>query len=151
MLYDVSTDSYQIGGGPCKYIILFVKETQQLCLLFLACLHAYAYNFVWFDCSCKKCMFLCPSVKPFSMCLASCWLPKMDMTPKVTGILRQRYAECKAASKVLNRPLPKMALYGYGMSTISKVMYFVRGFLGVPKDTGSVMALIGSILFPLKT
>jgi hypothetical protein len=38
---------------------------------------------------------------------ASCWLPKKNMTSKVTGILRQRYAECKAASKVFKRILPK--------------------------------------------
>jgi hypothetical protein len=31
------------------------------------------------------------------------------------------------ASKVFKRPLPKMALYGYGMSTTSNVMYSVRG------------------------
>jgi hypothetical protein len=42
-----------------------------------------------------------------------------------------------------------MALYGYGMSTTSNVMYLVWGFLGVPKDTESVMAPIGSIVFPL--
>jgi hypothetical protein len=46
------------------------------------------------------------------MFLASYWLPKMDMTLKVTGILRQRYAEFIAASKVFKGPLPKMALYG---------------------------------------
>jgi hypothetical protein len=34
------------------------------------------------------------------------------MTLKVAGILRKRYPECKAASKVFNNPLPKMALYG---------------------------------------
>jgi hypothetical protein len=62
------------------------------------------------------------------------------MTPKVTGTLRQRYAECKTALKVFKRPLPKMAFYRYGMSTMSNVMYLVRGFLGVSKDTGSVMA-----------
>jgi hypothetical protein len=48
----------------------------------------------------------------------------------------------------IQMPLPKMALYGYGMSTTSKVMYSMRGFLGVPKDIGSVMAPTGSILFP---
>jgi hypothetical protein len=104
----------------------------------------------WSDCSHKKCTFLCPDVKPFSMFLASCWLPKMDMTSKVTGTFRQRYAECKAASIVFNRPLSKMMLFGYGMSTTSNVMYSVRGFLGVSNDTGSVMAPTGSILFPLK-
>jgi hypothetical protein len=46
MLYDVFTDSYQVGGRPCKYVTVFVKETQQLRLLILACLHAYAYGFV---------------------------------------------------------------------------------------------------------
>jgi hypothetical protein len=74
----------------------------------------------------------------------------MDMTSKVTGTLRQRYAECKAALKVFKRPLLKLMLYGYGMSTTSNVMYSVRGFLGVPKDTGSVMALTGSIFFLVK-
>jgi hypothetical protein len=44
--------------------------------------------------------------------------------------LRQRYAKCKAALKVFRRPLPKMALYGYGMSTTSNVMYSVRGGFG---------------------
>jgi hypothetical protein len=105
----------------------------------------------WSNCSHKKRTLLCPGAKPFSMFLASYWLPKMDRMPKVTGTLRQRYAECKAASKVYKRPLPKMALYGYGMSTTSNVMYLVWGFLGVPKDTESVMAPIGSIVFPLKS
>jgi hypothetical protein len=49
---------------------------------------------------------------------------------KVIGTLRQRYAECNAASKVFKRPLLKMALYGYGMSTTSNVMYSVRGGFG---------------------
>jgi hypothetical protein len=53
------------------------------------------------------------------------------------------YAKCKAASKVFKRPLSKMALYGYGMSTTSNVMYSVRGFLGVPKDTWNVIAPTG--------
>jgi hypothetical protein len=57
----------------------------------------------------------------------------MDITLKVAGTLRQRYAKCKAASKVFRRPLPKIALYGYGMSTTSKVMYSVRGFFGSGK------------------
>jgi hypothetical protein len=104
----------------------------------------------WPNCSHKKCTFLCPGMKPFSMFLASCWLPNMDMTLNVTSTLRQRYAECKLASKVFKRPLLKMTLYGYGMSTTSKVIYSVRRFLGVPKDTGSVMVLTASILFPPK-
>jgi hypothetical protein len=54
------------------------------------------------------------------------------------------------ASKVFKRPLLKIALYEYGMSTTSNVMYSVQGFLGVPMDTGSVMAPTGSILFSLK-
>jgi hypothetical protein len=74
----------------------------------------------------------------------------MVMTPKVAGILRHRYVECKAVLNVFRRPLLKIALYGYVMSTTSKVMYLVRGFLVVPKDTRSVMALINSILFPPK-
>jgi hypothetical protein len=104
----------------------------------------------WFYCSHRKCSFLWPGVKPFLMFLASCWLPKMDMMPKVAGTLRQRYVECKATLKVFKRPLPKMALYGYGMLTTSNVMHLVQGFWGVLKDTGSVMAPTGSILFPLK-
>jgi hypothetical protein len=66
----------------------------------------------------------------------------------VTGTLRQRYAKCKAASNVFKRPLSKIALYGYDMSTTSNVMYSVRGFLGVPKDTWNVIALTSSIPFP---
>jgi hypothetical protein len=104
----------------------------------------------WSDCSHKKCIFLCPSAKPFSMFLASCWLPKMDMILKVAGTLTWRYAECKAASKVFKRPLLKMVLYGYGMSTMSNMMYSVWVFLGVPKDKWSAMNPTGSILFPLK-
>jgi hypothetical protein len=72
------------------------------------------------------------------------------MTTKVAGTLRHKYAECKAASSVFRSPLPNMALYGYAMSTTSKVMYSVHGFLGVLKDTGSVMVPMGSILFPPK-
>jgi hypothetical protein len=60
--------------------------------------------------SCKKCKFLWPGVKPCSMFLAPFWLSKTDITPKVAGILRQRYPECTTASKVLRRPLRKMAL-----------------------------------------
>jgi hypothetical protein len=73
----------------------------------------------------------------------------MDMMSKVTDTLRQRCDVCKAASKVFKRPLPKMALYGYGMSITSNMMYSVRGDLGLPKDTGSVMAPTCSIHFPL--
>jgi hypothetical protein len=47
---------------------------------------------------------------------------------------------------MFRRPLPKMILYGYVMSTTSKVVYLVRGFLGLQKDTGSVIALTGSII-----
>jgi hypothetical protein len=70
----------------------------------------------------------------------------MVMTPKVAGILRCTYAKCKAASNVFRRTLSKITLYGCVMSTTSKVMYLVRGFLGVPKDTESVMAPMGLIL-----
>jgi hypothetical protein len=72
----------------------------------------------------------------------------MVITPKVVGTLRQRYAECSTTSKVFNRPHPKMALYGYSMSTTSKVMHSVRGGggVGVPKETGNVIILTGSIL-----
>jgi hypothetical protein len=77
------------------------------------------------SCSHRKCTFLWPGTKPFSMFLASCWLPNTDITPKVAGILRQRYAECNTPSKVFRRPLRKIALYGYVISTTSKVMYSV--------------------------
>jgi hypothetical protein len=71
------------------------------------------------------------------------------MTSKVIGTLRPRYADCKAALKVFKRPLLKMALYRYGMSTTSKVKYLVPGFLGA-EGYRSVMAPTGSILFPPK-
>jgi hypothetical protein len=71
----------------------------------------------------------------------------MVMTPKVAGTLRHKYAECKAASNVFRSPLLKMVLYGYAMSTTSKVMYSMRAFLEVPKDTGSVMVPTSLILF----
>jgi hypothetical protein len=51
----------------------------------------------------------------------------MVIASKVARTLRQRYVECKASSNVFNKPHPKMALYGYSISTMSKVMYFVRG------------------------
>jgi hypothetical protein len=38
----------------------------------------------------RKSTFLWPGANPFSMFLASCWLPKKDITMKVVGILRQR-------------------------------------------------------------
>jgi hypothetical protein len=60
----------------------------------------------WPGCSRRKCTFLWPGAKPFSIFLASCWLPKRNMTSKVAGIFKQRYAECKAASKVFKRPPP---------------------------------------------
>jgi hypothetical protein len=94
------------------------------------------YALYWFGCSRKKCTILSPGVKPFSMFLASCWLPNKDMTPKVVGVLRQRYVECKAASKVFRRPLPKIALYGYGMSITSNVMYSIRVFLECQRTQG---------------
>jgi hypothetical protein len=69
---------------------------------------------------------------------------------KVAGPLRQRYPECKATSKVFNSPRLKMALYGYNMSTTTKVMYYVQGFLEVPNETGNVMIPMGLILLPPK-
>jgi hypothetical protein len=72
------------------------------------------------------------------------------MTPKVVGILRHRYADCNAASNIFRRLLPKIVLYGYVMLATSKVMYSVHRFLGVPTDTGCVMAPISSIVFPPK-
>jgi hypothetical protein len=46
---------------------------------------------------------------------------------------KAKYAECMAASKVFNRPRPKMALYRYSMYTTSKIMYSMRGFFGGAK------------------
>jgi hypothetical protein len=73
------------------------------------------------------------------------------MMSKVAGIMRQRYPECRAALKVFNKPHPKMALYGYIISTTSKVIYLVRGFCGVPNEAGRVMTPTDSILFPLRS
>jgi hypothetical protein len=56
--------------------------------------------------------------------------------PKVAGTSRQRYPEWRAASKVLSNSRPKMTLYGYSMSTTSKVMYSVRLLYGVPNKMG---------------
>jgi hypothetical protein len=83
------------------------------------------------------------------MFLASFWLPNMVIMPKVAGTLRHRYPECREALKVFNRPHSNIA-FRYSMSTTSKVMYSVRGFIGVPNVTGNVITPIGSILLPLK-
>jgi hypothetical protein len=69
---------------------------------------------------------------------------------KVAGTLRHRYPEFWVASKVINRPRPNMVLYGYSMSTTSKVLYSVHGFFGVSNETGNVIAPMGSILLPPK-
>jgi hypothetical protein len=68
--------------------------------------------------------------------------------PKVVGTLRHRYPECRVVLKVFNRPRPNIGLYGYSMSTTSKVIYSVRGFLGVPNEKGNVITPTGSILLP---
>jgi hypothetical protein len=54
--------------------------------------------------------FLWSVAKPDSMSLAFFWLPHTVIAPKVARTLRQRYAECRAASKVFSRPRPNMAL-----------------------------------------
>jgi hypothetical protein len=54
------------------------------------------------------------------------------------------------ASKVLRNPLPKMALYGYDISTTSKVMYYVQAFDNVLKDTGNDIDPPSSIFLPSK-
>jgi hypothetical protein len=64
----------------------------------------------------RKCTFLCPRENPCSISHASFWLPLTVVALKVVGTLRQRYVECRAASKVFSRPHPNMALYGYSMS-----------------------------------
>jgi hypothetical protein len=57
---------------------------------------------------------------------------------------------CGVASKVFSNALQKIALYGYCMSTMSKVMYNVLRLFGFLKDTCSVITPTGSILFPSK-
>jgi hypothetical protein len=74
----------------------------------------------------------------------------MVIMPKMAGTLRYMYPECRASLKVFNSPHSKMALYGYNMSTTSKVMYSMQGFFGVPNETGNVTTLMGLILLPLK-
>jgi hypothetical protein len=74
----------------------------------------------------------------------------MVIAPKVARTLKQRYAECMAASKVINKPRPNMALQGYSISTMLKVMYYVWGFLRVPKETGNVITPMSLILLLLK-
>jgi hypothetical protein len=64
----------------------------------------------------------CLGAKPCSISRASFWLPLTVMAPKVVGTLRQRYTECRAASKVFSRPRLNMPLYRYSMSTTSKIM-----------------------------
>jgi hypothetical protein len=179
VLYDISTDSHKIGGRLCEHIMFLSRKLRIStcsCLLALVPMHTILSGTLgssgtfwnsplasmaflhsgggWVsycsDCSHRKCTFLWPRAKPFSMFLASCWLPNTDMTPKVASTFRQWYTECKAASKVFRRTLPKMALYGYAKLMTSKVIYSVRAFLGMSKDTGSVMVLTGSILFPPK-
>jgi hypothetical protein len=78
----------------------------------------------------RKYTFLCLGAKPRSISRASFWLPLTVMAPKVAGTLRQRYAEGRAASKVFSRPCPNMALYGYSMSTTSKLCIQCGGSLG---------------------
>jgi hypothetical protein len=51
---------------------------------------------------------------------------------------------------VFSKPRSKMVLYGYSMSTTSKVMHYVRDFFGVPNDTDNVITPIGLILLPPK-
>jgi hypothetical protein len=60
--------------------------------------------------SLKKCKFLYPGAKPCSMLLASFLLSNTIIMPKVAGPLRQRYLECRVASKVFNSPRPNMVL-----------------------------------------
>jgi hypothetical protein len=60
------------------------------------------------------------------------------------------HLEWSMASKVLSKPQQKIALYGYCMSTTSKVTYLVLAFCRLPKDTGSDMEPMGSILLPPK-
>jgi hypothetical protein len=49
-----------------------------------------------YDCSHRKCTFLWPGAKPFSMFQAPCWLPKMDITLKVVGTYNKLFSKyCK--------------------------------------------------------
>jgi hypothetical protein len=71
--------------------------------------------------------------------------------PKVVGTLSHRYPECRAGSKVFNRPHPKPSSpYRYSMSTTSNLMYSVRGILGVPNKMGNVITPTGSVILLLK-
>jgi hypothetical protein len=54
--------------------------------------------------------FLWPGAKPRLIFLASFWLPKTVIMPKVARTLRHRYPKCRVALKVFNRPHPNMVL-----------------------------------------
>jgi hypothetical protein len=101
-------------SGTLRSNATFLKSSSAL-MTFLNYVVASAlmgHDDCWYcsDSSPRKCTFLCPGVKPYLIFLASFWLPKTNTTPMVAGILRQRYHQCRAASKVFSNPLPMMAL-----------------------------------------
>jgi hypothetical protein len=72
---------------------------------------------------------LLPGMKPFSMFLASCWLPKMDITPKAAGILRQRYAESKVALKSIQEgPSKDSVIWVWHVDNVESDVFGARVF-----------------------
>jgi hypothetical protein len=55
-----------------------------------------------------------------------------------------------AASNLLMEPRPIMALYGYTMSTMSKVTCTLRALGDTPNDKGSSILPTGKVPLPLK-
>jgi hypothetical protein len=55
-----------------------------------------------------------------------------------------------AASNLLMEPQPIMALYGYTMSTMSKVTRSLRALGATPNDRGSSILPTGEVPLPLK-
>jgi hypothetical protein len=75
----------------------------------------------------------------------------MDMTLEVTGTLRQRYAECKAASKVFKMPLLKMAFVWVRHVNHVKCDVFGAGVLGGAERYRECDGLDWFNYFPIKT
>jgi hypothetical protein len=81
----------------------------------------------------------------------SCFLliTKTVMTPKVTSTLRQ-VCRVQGNFKCIQEASSEDGVIWVCHIDHIKSDAFSAGFLGVPKDTGSVIALTDSILFPLK-
>jgi hypothetical protein len=54
------------------------------------------------------------------------------------------------ACTLLIEPLPKMALYGYAMLMISKVICSILVLGAIPKDNGSAIFPMGRVVLPSK-